>query len=111
MCVGYLPGKVSEQEGSPHYLFYENTKGIHLISEVYKVCIHKISNKNFLQVSRVQNKENNEKTPNIEKELKRVSTFEQGAISDTIGNYRNGVLCSKQIQHDIFGKRYKCKDI
>ena len=63
----------------------------------------------FLQVRHVQNKENNEKTPNIEKELKRVSTFEQGAISDTIGNYRNGVLCSKQIQHDIFGKRYNVK--
>jgi len=99
---------VSEQEGSPHYLFYENTKGIHFRS-LQSLYTQDIKQEFFASSPGVQNKENSEKTPNIEKELKRVSTFEQGAISDTVGNYRNGVLCSKQIQHDIFGKRYNVK--
>jgi hypothetical protein len=96
---------ISQEDNSPHYLFYENTKGIHFRS-LQSMYSQDIKQSFFSAEAGTQNNANDSKQPNIEKELKRVTSFEQGAISDTVTSYRNGMMAGTLIQHDIFQKKY-----
>lgn len=91
---------ISEEDNSPHYLFYENTKGIHFRS-LQSMYSQDIKQSFFSAEAGTQNNANDSKQPNIEKELKRVTSFEQGAISDTVTSYRNGMMAGTLIQHDL----------
>ena len=96
---------ISEEGNSPHYVFYENTKGIHFRS-LQSMYSQDSKQSFFAGEAGTQSKDDNAKSPNIEKELKRVTSFEQGAISDTVTAYRNGMMASTLLQHDIFQKKY-----
>ena len=96
---------ISEEGNSPHYVFYENTKGIHFRS-LQSMYSQDSRQSFFAGEAGTQSKDDNAKSPNIEKELKRVTSFEQGAISDTVTAYRNGMMASTLLQHDIFQKKY-----
>ena len=90
----------SNEYSSPHYLFYENTHGIHFRSVE---SLFRQSTTGFYHAGDIGTID---KKDNLEQEYFRVLSYNVNANNDTLGNIVGGMLASKMITHDIVTKSY-----
>jgi|TARA_R110001592_G_scaffold357096_1_gene659814 hypothetical protein len=92
----------SLKSSSPHYLFFENLRGLHFISlqELY----NQPSLGEYKVIHAGQLKENN--TINVDEQLKTVIDYNITGNNDTFVNIKSGMLGSTVITHDIYNKSY-----
>jgi hypothetical protein len=90
----------SNEYSSPHYLFYENTHGIHFRSIE---SLFRQATTGFYHAGDVGAID---KKTNLEQEYYRVLSYNVNANNDTLGNIVGGMLASKMITHDIITKSY-----
>ena len=89
--------------GSPHYFFYETTKGFNfrVLDSLYSQ-----SSKGRFVASEAASIEGEDKRGNIEKDFQRIINFSIGNTNDTLMSSRGGMLSSKLIKYNIFHKNY-----
>jgi len=92
-----------EYGGSPHYLFYENTKGFQfrVLDSLYDQ-----SSKGRFVASEAASIEGENKRGNLEKDFQRILDFSIGSTNDTLIMSRGGMLSSKLTKYNIFHKNY-----
>tara|TARA_B100001250_G_scaffold20252_1_gene17223 strand:- start:2216 stop:3616 length:1401 start_codon:yes stop_codon:yes gene_type:complete len=90
----------SNEYSSPHYLFYENTLGIHFRSVE---SLFRQATTGYYHAGDVGTID---KKTNIEQEYFRVIDYSVNSNNDTLANILGGMLASKMITHDIIGKSY-----
>lgn len=90
----------SNEYGSPHYLFYENTLGIHFRSVE---SLFRQATTGFYHAGDVGTID---KKTNLEQEYFRVINYEIKSNNDTLQNIMGGMLASKMITHDVISKSY-----
>ena len=90
-------------DGSPHYFFYENTKGYNLrvLDSLYKEPF-----KGKFVASEPLEVEGENKRGNIEKDYQRIMQFGISSTNDTLMSSRGGMLSSKLTKYNIFHKNY-----
>ena len=90
----------SNEYSSPHYLFYENTHGIHFrsIESLFRQATTGLYHAG--EIGTINKKDN------LEQEYYRVLSYNVNANNDTLGNIVGGMLASKMITHDIVDKSY-----
>ena len=89
------------KDGSPNFVFYENTSGIHFrtLESIYaksSIGDYIASDRNFIPM------ENG--VSNIEEDMKRVLDYEIVTNNDTRKHIKSGMLASKTISYNIFNK-------
>ena len=90
----------SNEYSSPHYLFYENTLGIHFRSVE---SLFRQATTGFYHAGDVGNID---KKTNVEQEFYRVINYNVNSNNDTVANIIGGMLASKIITHDVISKSY-----
>jgi hypothetical protein len=99
---------MSKESASPHYLFYENTKGIHFRS-LQSLYAQGVTGKYH-----AGDQASNEKTDGMNagesgelmQSMKRIINFSMGTNNDTLANIKSGMLGSTIFSHDIYNKSY-----
>ena len=97
----------SKQHGSPHYLFFENNRGIHfrtlqsLYAQKIKAKYHHGDKGNDEEYS------GGDESGQIIQGMKRVTNLNMGTNNDTLMNIGSGMLGSTIISHDIYNKSYR----
>ena len=100
---------ISTENSSPHFLFYENARGIYFrsIQNIYAQGTmgdyHDGDAGDFLNTETVG-------TKSILEDSKRVIKFAVGNNNDMLANIVGGMLGSKVITHDIYNKNYETKE-
>ena len=100
---------ISAVNGSPHFLFYENARGIYFrsIQSIYALGTmgdyHDGNAGDFLNTETVG-------TKSVLEDSKRVIKFAVGNNNDMLANITGGMLGSKIITHDIYNKNYETKE-
>ena len=91
--------------GSPHYLFYETTKGFNFrtIENLYQQPT--IGTYDTGDIGTLESK-----TQNIEVEMKRIIEFSRSSNSDMAMSIMTGMLASKIVTHDIYNKTFGVKN-
>ena len=89
--------------GSPHYFFYETTKGFNF--RVLDSLYEQPSRGRFV-ASEAASIQGEDKRNNIEKVFQRIIDFSIGTTNDTVMSSRGGMLSSKLIKYNIFHKNY-----
>ena len=89
----------SNEYSSPHYLFYENTLGIHFRSVE---SLFRQATTGFYHAGDVGTIEKD----NVLQEYFRVIDYNMNSNNDTLANIMGGMLASKMITHDIVDKSY-----
>ena len=89
--------------GSPHYFFYETTKGFNfrVLDSLYKQ-----PSKGKFVASEAASIDGENKRNNIEKDFQRIIGFTISNTNDTLMSSRGGMLSSKLIKYNIFHKNY-----
>ena len=92
---------LSSKYGSPHFFFYENTKGIHFrtLQSMYAE-----GTKGDFNTGDLEFLEGNDTQPNAENVFQRVLEFQVNTSRDMLLNTRGGMLGSKLISHNIYHK-------
>ena len=98
---------ISEKNGSPNFLFYENLYGIHFRSLDSLYAQKDVGQFHSGDRGSIDFKEGG--VTNIAYDLKRVLDYQFNANNDTLRNIRGGMLGSNIITHDIFTKSYTSK--
>jgi len=95
---------LSDDNNSPHYLFYETLSGFHFrtIDDLYRQQVTMNYNDG------VGNIADSEQQPhrNIQYQYEKVLDFQANPSFDTLKNITSGVLGSKLYLHDVFTKKY-----
>ena len=96
---------ISQTNGSPHYVFFENTKGIHFqtLQSLYKEPV--IGEFHDGDVGSLQN-EGSTKVRDIEQEYKRALLYEPNPTNDMLFNIMSGLMGSTNIEYNLFHKKY-----
>ena len=92
---------ISKKHNSPHYMFYENTLGIHFRTLDSLYAQKAIQSFNAGDMGG--------KT-SLQEELERVLQFQVKGSNDMLLNIVTGMLASNVITHDIYRKEYKYDD-
>ena len=89
--------------GSPHYFFYETTKGFNfrVLDSLYQEPF-----KGRFVASEAASIDGENKRNNIEKDFQRIIDFSIGTTNDTLLSSRGGMLSSKLTKYNIFHKNY-----
>ena len=89
--------------GSPHYFFYETTKGFNfrVLDSLYQEPF-----KGRFVASEAASIDGENKRNNIEKDFQRIIDFSIGTTNDTLISSRGGMLSSKLTKYNIFHKNY-----
>jgi len=90
----------SNEYSSPHYLFYENTLGIHFRSVE---SLFRQSTTGFYHAGDLGTID---KKTNLEQQYYKVINYNVNSNNDTFANIVGGMLASKMITHDIVTKSY-----
>ena len=107
---------LSKQYGSPHFLFFENTKGIHfksienilsdeVIGEFHVSEIGPLVGQGASKDTATQGK-----VIDIEEQFRRVLEFQINSNNDMLMNITGGMLGSKDIEYNIYNKSYKTRE-
>ena len=90
----------SNEYSSPHYLFYENTLGIHFrsVESLFRQATTGFYHAGDLGTI--------DKKTNLEQEYYKVLNYNVNSNNDTFANIVGGMLASKMITHDIVTKSY-----
>jgi hypothetical protein len=100
---------ISSEYNSPHYLFYENTRGIHFrsLQSLYAQNVtgqyhsgSQASDEDY------DNYTNSGDSGALMQSIKRIINFSMGTNNDTLMNIVGGMLGSTIISHDIYNKSY-----
>ena len=95
---------ISGETGSPNYVFFENTQGIHF--RTLESLYNKPSIGEFIASDRASIDFTTGGVMNVKEELKRVLEYQVSGNNDTLDNIESGMLASKTIEYDIFQKKY-----
>ena len=97
---------LSEKNSSPHFYFFETTRGFHFksLSSMYSA-----GTRGDYNTGDIETFQPNERTPNPENEFKRVLSFQVNSNNDMLLNIRGGMLGSNMIEYNIFGKTFNKK--
>jgi len=98
---------ISKEYGSPHFMFFENTKGIHFktIEHMMTGTIH-----GPYSVSDLGPLEKGSKKASILTEMLRIIDFQVNSNNDMLANIQGGMLGSKTIEYNIYNKTYSSKE-
>ena len=92
---------ISKKHNSPHYMFYENTLGIHFRTLDSMYAQKAIQSFNAGDMGG---------KASLQEELERVIDFQVVGNNDMLLNIVTGMLASNVITHDIYRKEYKYDD-
>jgi len=98
----------SKQNGSPHYLFFENINGIHFRSLDSLYAQQNIGTFHSGDMGDIDFKEGG--PMNVAYELQRVLEYKFNSNNDTLKNIAGGMLASSILSHDIYNKNYSYND-
>ena len=95
---------LSAKNYSPHYYFFETTRGIHFksLDSMYAAGTRGNYNTGDLQSFRP-----GEKSSNVESEYARVLEFQVNSNSDMLLNIRGGLLGSNTITYNMYNKSFR----
>lgn len=94
---------LSVKHNSPHFFFYENTKGIHFKSLQSMYAGGVIGEYN---TGNVEIFGHDERSPNVKSAFEKVIHFQVNSNNDMLLNIRGGMLGSKMTQFNIYNKTY-----
>ena len=95
---------ISAHNQSPHFLFFENSKGIHFRS--LQSLYEQESMGEYHAGDVGDHTDTQGKTGDIEQDFKRVLSFSQSGTNDMLVNIKTGLLGSKITVFDIYNKNY-----
>ena len=97
---------ISKENGSPHYVFFENNRGLHFRS-LQSLYAQGITGKYHSgeQASDEKYTGDNESGA-LMQSMKRIVNFSMGTNNDTLANIKSGMLGSTIFSHDIYNKSY-----
>ena len=98
---------LSSKYNSPHFFFFETTKGIHFKTLQGMYAAGTFGNYNTGDIESLDI--GKEKKPNVEKEFQRVLEFQINSNQDMLLNVRGGMLGSKVTNYNIFHKNFNTK--
>jgi len=98
---------ISKEYGSPHFMFFENTKGIHFKS--VENMLRGVTHSKYL-VEDLGPLEGRSKRVPILTEMFRVLEFQINSNNDMLVNIQGGMLGSKTIEYNIYNKTYSSKE-
>ena len=98
---------ISKEYGSPHFMFFENTKGIH-----FKTIEHMMTGTSHgpYSASDLGPLEKGSKKASILTEMLRIIDFQVNSNNDMLANIQGGMLGSKTIEYNIYNKTYSSKE-
>ncbi len=102
-----LDDSISKVNGSPHYYFFENTKGFHFrtLQSLYNQPVTA-----FFNDGDAGTVLNEGKTRDIEKEFNTALSYEPSSQNDMLANIMGGMLGSTFIEYNLFHKKYAIKE-
>jgi len=100
---------ISKEHSSSHYLFFENSRGIHFrsLQSLYKQGVtgkYHAGDKGATE--KTTGLTNAGESGNLMQNMKRIISFSINTNNNTLINIKNGMLGSKFISHDIYNKSY-----
>ena len=95
---------ISAHNQSPHFVFFENSKGIHFRS--LQSLYEQESMGEYHAGDVGDHTDTQGKTGDIEQDFKRVLSFSQSKTNDMLVNIKTGLLGSKITVFDIYNKNY-----
>ncbi len=95
---------ISAKNQSPHFVFFENSKGLHFRS--LQSLYEQESMGEYHAGDMGDHTDTQGKTGDIEQDFKRVLSFTQNSNNDTLLNIKTGFLGSKITVFDIYNKNY-----
>jgi hypothetical protein len=98
---------ISKEYGSPHFMFFENTKGIHFKS--VENMLKGVTHGKYLVEDLGPLEERSLRVP-ILTEMFRVLEFQINSNNDMLVNIQGGMLGSKTIEYNIYNKTYSSKE-
>ena len=104
---------LSKQYSSPHFLFFENTKGIYFKSIENILSDEVIGEYTVSELGPLvgqgasKNTSNQGKVVDIEEQFRRVLEFQINSNNDMLMNIKGGMLGSKNIEYNIYNKSFK----
>jgi len=100
---------ISKENGSPHYLFYENNRGLHFRS-LQSIYAQGITGKYHSGEQALDEKHTGGgESGELMQSMKRIVSFDMGTNNDTLVNIKGGMLGSTIFSHDIYNKSYDKK--
>jgi hypothetical protein len=102
---------ISKESGSPHYMFYENTRGLHFrsLQSLYAQGVTGKYHSGEDIATGSGTSINGQESSAIIQGMKRIIRFSMGTNNDTLANIKSGMLGSTIISHDIYNKSYDKK--
>ena len=98
---------LSKEYGSPHFLFFENTKGIHFKS-IENILFDEVIG--VFTVSDLGPLDEGQKSVDVMDEFERVLDFQVNTSNDMLMNITGGMLGSRDIEYNIYNKSYKTRE-
>ena len=98
---------LSAKYGSPHFFFFENTKGLHFKSMESILADDAIG---FFTTSDLGPIDEIQKKPDVQVDFERVRDFQINTNNDMLMNISGGMLGSKDIEYNIYNKSYKTRE-
>jgi len=98
---------ISKKHNSPHFMFFENTKGIHFKSVEH--MLSGVTHGTYVDSTLGPLIENKKKT-DILTEMFRILEFQINSNNDMLANIQGGMLGSKSIEYNIYNKTYKSSE-
>ena len=102
---------ISKESGSPHYMFYENTRGLHFrsLQSLYAQGVTGKYHSGEDIATGSGTSINGQESSAVIQGMRRIIRFSMGTNNDTLANIKGGMLGSTIISHDIYNKSYNKK--
>ena len=102
---------ISKESGSPHYMFYENTRGLHFrsLQSLYAQGVTGKYHSGEDIATGLGTSINGQESSAVIQGMRRIIRFSMGTNNDTLANIKSGMLGSTIISHDIYNKSYDKK--
>jgi len=99
---------ISKQNGSPHYFFFENSRGIHFRS-LESLYSQGVVGSYHTGEKLAKENTHDGQSSKLMQDMKRIVNFNMATNNDTLVNINKGMLGSTIISHDIYNKSYNKK--
>ena len=97
---------ISKENSSPHYMFYENNRGLHFRS-LQSLYAQGITGKYHAgEQAADEEYTGDDESGDLIQSMKRIVSFDMGTNNDTLANIKSGMLGSTIFSHDIYNKSY-----